>query len=61
VGHVQMTFIVYQSNLSLPDSESRKLSKLLVWRIFEIPWDGNNKGHLHMTCYGPLSDLHMIV
>jgi len=27
----------------------------------EIPWDGNNKGRLHMTSYGSLSDLHTIV
>jgi len=32
---VQMTFITNQSNLSLPDSESGKLSKLLVWSIFD--------------------------
>jgi len=29
-----MTFIVNQSNLGLPDSESGKLSKLLVWSIY---------------------------
>jgi len=34
---VQMTFIVNQSNLCLPDSESGKLSKLLVWSIL-IGW-----------------------
>jgi len=32
-----MTFIVYQSNSSLPDSESGKLWKLLVWSIL-IGW-----------------------
>jgi len=37
MGHLQMTFIVNQSNLSLPDSESGKLSKLLVWGIL-IGW-----------------------
>jgi len=37
VGHVQMTFIVNQSNISLQDSESGKLSKLLVWNIL-IGW-----------------------
>jgi len=31
MGHVQVTFIIKQSNLSLPDSESGKLSKLIVW------------------------------
>jgi len=39
VGHVQMTRIVSQSNLSLPDSESRKLSKLLVWSILMGWWN----------------------
>jgi len=37
VGHVQMTFIVNQSNLSLPDSESGKLSNFLVRSIL-IGW-----------------------
>jgi len=32
-----MTFIVNQSYISLPDSESGKLSKLLVWSIL-IGW-----------------------
>jgi len=27
----------------------------------EIHWDGNNKGRLRMTSYGPLSGLHTIV
>jgi len=27
----------------------------------EIPQDGNNKGHLHLTSYWSLSDLHTIV
>jgi len=26
----------------------------------EIARDGNSKGRLHMTSYGPLSDLHTI-
>jgi len=39
VGHVQMTFIVNQSNLSLTDSESGKLSKLLVWSILISRWN----------------------
>jgi len=37
VGHMQMTFIVNQSNLSLPDSENGNLSKALVWNIL-IGW-----------------------
>jgi len=64
VGHVQMTFIVNQSNLSLPDSESGNLSSCLYgvfWLAGEIPSDGNKKGRLHMTSYGSLSDLHTIV
>jgi len=36
-GHVLMTLIFNQSNLSLPDSESGKLSKLVVWSIL-IGW-----------------------
>jgi len=36
-GHVQMTFVVNQSNLSLPDSEIGKLSKVLVCSIL-IGW-----------------------
>jgi len=39
MGHVQMTFIVNQSNLSLPDSESGKLSKLIVWGILIGRWN----------------------
>jgi len=35
--HVQMTFIVNKSNISLPDSESGKLSNVLVWSIL-IGW-----------------------
>jgi len=64
VGHVQMIFIVNQSNLSLLDLESGKLSKLIVWSIFIgwwIPWNGNYKGRLHMTHYGSLSDIRTIV
>jgi len=64
VGHVQMNFIVNQSNLSLPDSEMESSQSWLYgvfWLAGEIPWDGNNKGRLHMTSYGPLSDLHTIV
>jgi len=34
-----MTFIVNQSNLSLPDSESGKLSKVLVWSILIGCWN----------------------
>jgi len=64
VGHVQMNFIVNQPNLSLPDSEIRKLSELLVWNILMgwwNSWDGNNKGRLLVTYHGPPSDLHTIV
>jgi len=39
VGHVQITFIVNQSNLILPDSESRKHSKVLVWNILIRCWN----------------------
>jgi len=35
-----MTFIAYQSNHSLPDLESGKLSKLLVWSIL-IGWSNS--------------------
>jgi len=59
---VQMTFIVNQSNLSLPDSESAQSCLYgAFWLAGEIPWDGNYKARLRTTSYGPLSDLHTIV
>jgi len=50
-----MNFIVNQSNLSLLDSESGKLSKVLVWSIL-IGWRNSLRwklqSHLHMTYNG---------
>jgi len=37
--NLHMTFIVNQSNLNLPDAESGKLSKLLVWNILVSWWN----------------------
>jgi len=65
VGHVQMTFIVNRYQISAYQIQKVESSQTFLYGLFwlagELPWDGNNKGHLHMTCYGPLSDLHTIV
>jgi len=64
VGHVQMTLSLTNKILAyqIQKVESPQSCLYVVfWLAGEIPRDGNNKGRLHMTSYGPLSDLHTIV